>query len=215
MATDDVMEFARVLCEAAVIVLIALEPVKNTYLNNFVKRLLPAFILEELLIFLGAVVTYMNLYTDHRIIIWRISEVIRIFISLSLCYPMSLFIGESGKKVQRLFIFVCCLMIVGTTSDLVLYHGSRSGVNYIALLLIFLFTLYQYRQLRQQIEGEIPRLNSLIILEVALIILNILLIILFFTGGPKLKFFIAFKIALNFIQLQKFYTMILVMTYFN
>ena len=209
------MEFARIASEAVVVTLIALEPVKNAYLNNFVKRLIPAFILEVLLIAVAEYIKYMELYAEYRILTWRTFEIIRIFISLSLCYPMSLFIGETGQKVQRLFMIVCGLMVIGTTSDLLGYRERHSGMNYVSFLLIFLYTLYQYNQLRQRTEGEIPRLKSLIFIETILIILDVILILLFLGGARQIKFFTATKNAMEFIQLQKFYMMILVMTYFN
>ncbi len=197
------------------IILIVLEPVKNSYLKNFVKRLLAAFVLEELVIITEAFFIYMSILDEWTAIIWRTYEIIRIFISLSLCYAISLFIGGSVQKIQRLFFIVCGLMIVGAISDHLRYNNGHSGMNYIAFLIIFSFTFYQYTQLRQQTEGEIPRLTSLMILEFVLIVLNVMLIILFFHGGYQQKFSSTVKITIGILQYQKLYMMIMVMTYFE
>ncbi len=99
VSSRDEMGFARIIYEAMMIVLIALEPVKNSYLKKLVKRLVVVFILGEFMIFAKVFVTYMDISDEWTPIIWRIYEIIRVFISLSLCYPISLFIGENGQKL--------------------------------------------------------------------------------------------------------------------
>lgn len=100
---DDAMDFARIICETMIIVLIAVEPVKNVYLKVFVQRLLAAFVIEEIVMIIEAYLSYTKGSTFWTRDLWRLYEVIRIFISLSLCYPMSLFIGESGQKSTTTF----------------------------------------------------------------------------------------------------------------
>lgn len=211
----DEMGLARIICEAMVIILIAMEPVKNPYLQKFVRTLLAAFILEESVIIAEVFVVHIGLFDEWTAIIWRIYEIIRIYISLSLCYPISLFIGENGQKLQRVFFVVCCLVVTGTISDYLRYNDGHSGMNYIAFTLIFLFTLYQYTQLRRQTQGEIPRLKTLMILESTLLVLNIILVLLFFYGGYQQTFLSALKIAIGILQYHKLYMMILVLTYFD
>ena len=209
--TDDAMQFARMTCEASIVVLIVSESVKNTYL----KHLIPVLILEQLLIFLGTVLNYMDVFTEHQFIILRISEIIRIVISLSLCYPISVFLKDVEPKAKSASIYVGCLMIIGITSDLLQYNYIRPGVNYVAFLVISVFTFHQYNQIRRRIEDESSRLTSLIILEVILIILNLLLILLFFKDTGEIKVFVTIEIVMRFIQLHKFYTMILIITQLN
>jgi hypothetical protein len=215
VSSRDEMGFARIIYETMMIVLIALEPVKNSYLKKLVKRLLVVFILGEFMIFAKVFVTYMDISDEWTPIIWRIYEIIRVFISLSLCYPISLFIGENGQKLQRLFFIVCCLVASGAISDHLHYNNGHSGLNHVASMLIFLFTFYQYTQLRRETIGEIPRLKSLMVLELILIILDGILIVLYFNGGNQPKFLSGMKIALGILQYQKFYMMILVMTHFD
>lgn len=99
VSSRDEMGFARIIYETMMIVLIALEPVKNSYLKKLVKRLLVVFILGEFVILVQIFVVYMDILDEWTPIIWRIYEIIRVFISLSLCYPISLFIGENGQKL--------------------------------------------------------------------------------------------------------------------
>ena len=153
---ENILGFARIICELMTIILIAAEPVKNAYLKIFVRRLLAAFVIEELVIIIQVFLSYTNESNVWTKDIWRVYEIIRIFISLSLCYPMSLFIGEGGQKVQRLFLVVCSLMIVGIILNHLKYNDGHSGVDHIAFLIIFVFTFYQYNQLRRRTEGEIP-----------------------------------------------------------
>ena len=214
-ASDDTFEFARLTCETVIVILIAFEPVKNSFLQSFIARLLQLFILEELVIFAGVFINYLNIYTEWLLVISRLAEIIRIMITLSFCYPISVFIGETLEKFQSVFVYICCLMIIGTMSDLLHFNDSCSGVNYIALLIIFAFTLYQYNQLRQRKEGEIPRLDTLILLELILIALDTSLILIFFNAGWEQKFLPSIKLAMEFVQLLKFYLMISVMAYFD
>jgi hypothetical protein len=211
----DEIGFARIILETILIILIALEPVKNFYLKKFVKHLLTVFILEEFVIIAEVYVIYMNIQGEWAAIIWRIYEIIRIFISLSLCYPISLFIGENGQKIQRLFFIVSCLVAIGAISDHLHYNNGQSGMNFIAFILIFLFTFHQYTQLHRQTQGEIPRLKSLMVVEFTLILLNGILIVLFFSGAYQQKFLLAIRITIGVLQYQKIYMMILVMTYFD
>ncbi|UJR11867.1 hypothetical protein I4U23_016046 [Adineta vaga] len=209
------MVFTRIICEAVVIGLIALEPIKNSYLKLFIQRLLAAFILDELVIITEGYILYTNMYDEWKAIVWRTHEVIRVFISLSLCYPMSLFIGENGQKLQRLFFVISSLVFIGGIFDHLHYRNGHSGMNHIAFMLIFLFTFYQYIQLRKQTRGQVPRLNSLMLIELVLMILNGLLIILFFSSGYEQKFLSTIKIATTILQYHKFYMIISVMTYFE
>jgi hypothetical protein len=80
---------------------------------------------------------------------------------------------------------------------------------------IFLFTSYQYIQLQRQTDGEIPRLKSLTALELTLILLNGLLIILFFTSGYQPKLMSSIKITIGILQFHKLYMMISVLSYFK
>jgi hypothetical protein len=212
---DDEMVFARIVCEAMIIILIDLEPVKNPYLKTFVRRLITAFILEELVLITYAFVINTSTLQEWRTFTWRTYEVIRIFISLSLCYPMSLFTGENGQKVQRLFFVVFSLMAIGGILEHMQYNHGHSGMNHIAFMLIFSFTFYQYIQLRRQTEGDIPRLKSLMIIEFLLIILDSLLLILFISGQYQLRFVSSLKIAMSILQYHKFYMIISVMSYFE
>ncbi len=212
---NDEIVFARIVCEAMIIVLIALEPIKNPYLKTFVKRLITAFILEGLVLITYAFVINTSTLQEWKTFTWRTYEVIRIFISLSLCYPMSLFTGENGQKVQRLFFVVFSLMAIGGILEHMQYNHGHSGMNHIAFMLIFSFTFYQYIQLRQQTEGDIPRLKSLMILEFVLIVLDGLLLILSISDQYQLRFVSALKIAMSFLQYHKFYMIISVMSYFE
>jgi hypothetical protein len=211
----DELGFARIICEAMMIVLIALEPVKNAYLKRFVKYLIAAFILEELVIIADVFLIYMNIINEWTIFIWRTYGIIRLFISMSLCYPMTLFIGQNLRKLQRLLIAVCCLIIYGVISESLGNNNGHSGIYFIAFLLIFIFTFYQYTQLRRRTGKEIPRLKSLMTLELTLIILNSILIVLFFNNGFEQNFLPAIKITIDILQYHKFYMIISVMTYFE
>jgi hypothetical protein len=211
----DELGFARIICEAMIIVLIALEPVKNLYLKKFVRHLLIAFVLEELVIIIEVFVIYMNILNEWTIFIWRTHGIIRLFISLSLCYPITLFIRENRRKLQCLLIVISCLIIQGIISEYLGYNNGHSGVYFIAFLLIFIFTFYQYTRLHRQTEGEIPRLKSLMALELILIILNSILIVLFFNAKHQENFLSAIKIAIDILQYHKFYMIISVMTYFE
>jgi hypothetical protein len=126
-----------------------------------------------------------------------------------------LFIGENGQKLQPLFFIVCSLVATGGILDHFRYNDGQSGMNYIAFILIFLFTFSQYNQLRRQTQGEIPRLKSLMILEFVLIVLNGTLIILFFRDGYQNKTLTIIKTTIGILQYHKLYMMIMVMTYFE
>ncbi|CAF1425999.1 unnamed protein product [Adineta ricciae] len=193
VSCNNEMLVARIICEAMMIGLIALEPVKNPYLKVFVQRLLAVFILDELVIMTEGYILYTDTYAEWKAVFWRTHEIIRVFISLSLCYPMSLFIGENGQK----------------------YRNGHSGMNHIAFMLIFLFTFYQYVQLRRQTRGEVPRLKSLMAIESMLIILNLILIALFLARGYEQKALPTIKITMTILQYHKFYMIISVMTYFE
>jgi hypothetical protein len=177
-------------------------------LKRFVKSLLAAFILEELVIIAEVCAIYINLSDEWTAIIWRIYEIIRIFISISLCYPKSLFTGESGQKLQHLFLIVCGLVGIGAILDHLKYNNGNTGMNLIVFLLIFLFTYYQYIQLHCRTEEKTPRLKSLMAIGLTLILLNGLLVILFFTGICQPKVMSAIRITIGILQYHKLYMMI-------
>jgi len=215
----DTLGLARVILETVIIIIIALEPVKNAYLKTFVKSLLVAFLFEECLIIAEAtVVIYMGKEGEAALLIWRIYEITRIFISLSLCYPMSLFIGEDTTKsrLQGLFFAIASLVIVGGISDHLRYNNGHSGLNLVAFMLIFCFTFRQYMLLRNHSEHDVPRLNSLMVIEGCLIGLNALVIVFFYSGisNEYSYFYQAIKLAIAILQYHKIYMMISVMTYF-
>ncbi|CAF0925943.1 unnamed protein product [Adineta ricciae] len=215
VSCNNEMLVARIICEAMMIGLIALEPVKNPYLKVFVQRLLAVFILDELVIMTEGYILYTDTYAEWKAVFWRTHEIIRVFISLSLCYPMSLFIGENGQKVQRFFVVISGLVLIGGFFDHLQYRNGHSGMNHIAFMLIFLFTFYQYVQLRRQTRGEVPRLKSLMAIESMLIILNLILIALFLARGYEQKALPTIKITMTILQYHKFYMIISVMTYFE
>jgi hypothetical protein len=194
--------------EAMIIIFIALESLQNSYLKKFVKSLLTIFILEELVIIAEVCAIYINLSDEWTAIIWRIYEIIRIFISISLCYPKSLFTGESEQKLQHLFLIVCGLVGIGAILDHLKYNNGNTGMNLIVFLLIFLFTYYQYIQLHCRIEEKTPRLKSLMAIALTLILLTGLLVILFFTGICQSKVMSAIRIIIWILQYHKLYMMI-------
>ena len=212
---DDVLKFPRIVCGTVIITLIISQPVKNRFINRFVQRLIPVFILEQSLILIETFSTYMDLYTEYQFLIWRLCRIIRIVISLSLCYPLSLCLRDNQQKFRSVSVYVCCLMFIGTIFDLLQVNDGRSGVNYIALTVISLFTLYQYRQLRRRSGAENSQLNNLIFLEGIMMIFQISSIVLLFEDGYQMEFFIAIKITIELLQLQKFYAMILMMIQLN
>lgn len=128
---------------------------------------------------------------------------------------MSLFIGENGVKLVHFFGVVISLVVIGGISDYLHYNEGNTGLNFIAFMLIFLFTYYQITTLRRQTQGEVPRLNSLMILELVLIVLNGLLLALFYSKGYRHPLLAVIKISMGFLQCHKIYLIISVMTYFE
>lgn len=213
--TYNVMQVARITCEIIFIVLIISKSMKNTYLNNYLQHLIPVFIFEQLLSFSGTILSEMNVNIEHPSILLRISEIIRIVISLSLSYPICVFIKDAELKTKKISMYIAGLTIIGILADVLEYKTMRPGVNYLAFLLISIFTLYQYEQLRRRIDEEISRVKNLMTTETILIILNILLVLLFFKNTEEIQLFVTIEIVIRFIQLQKFYTMIVMITQFN
>jgi hypothetical protein len=85
--------------------------------------------------------------------------------------------------------------------------GKPSGFNNIAFVLIFMFTLQQYRKLQCLMDTEsgnkIKGLNVLVAIELALIFLNFLLIVLFFGGSTH--FLQPLRLSLTLVQYFKIY----------
>jgi len=90
-------------------------------------------------------------------------------------------------KLHIIFLLISILIIAGAIVDSTKSNpGIPSAYNNIAFMLIFLFTLYQYFQLKSHIcmkdETDIKGLKSLMTIEVILVLLNVLLIGLYFNG---------------------------------
>jgi hypothetical protein len=102
---NDAMNFARLIIETIIIILIALEPVKNVYLQKFVKCLLAAFIFGQLVLITKGTFIYFNTGDEWIMVAWRIYEIIRIFISLSMCYQY-LYIWNKVNKNYNDFSFL-------------------------------------------------------------------------------------------------------------
>lgn len=213
---DDTLQFPRIICGAVIIALIITEPVNNPCFKQVFQWIIPALVFERLLIFVEILVNYWDMSSDYQLIIWKFSQIIRIVISLSLCYPLSLCIRDNQQKFRSVSIYICCLMIIGTMFDLFQVNDGRSGVNYIAPLMISVFTLYQYQQLRRRPNEQSPsQLNNLIFLELIMMIFYISSMILLFLTGYQMEFFRIIQITVELFQLQKFYAMIMMIIQLN
>ena len=120
---------------------------------------------------------------------------------------MFLFIGENGVTLVHLFFVVIGLVVIGGISDHLHYNEGSSGLNFIAFMLIFLFTYYQITALRRQNQGEVPRLNRLMILWNCFS--------LFYSKGYRHPLLTAIRITIGFLQYHNIHLIISVMTYFE
>jgi hypothetical protein len=204
------VNIAQVILEVVIIIAIMLEKVQNSYMRRFMSIFLAALWFETLLIGSYAYILHGMVHTRLAIFIWDLYKLVRLFVSLSLCYPIIVFTNKQ-IKLHISFLLLSCIIIGGAIINWTKSSSPEklSGYNNIAFMFIFLFTLYQYYQLKSRMhddEGSIKGLKSLIAIEMILILLNGLLLILFFSGTNYLLQ--SLRLSITLVQYLKIYMII-------
>jgi hypothetical protein len=208
-STADV-NIAQVIFEMVIIIAIMLEQVQNSYMRRFISILLLALGFEAFLIGSYVYILYGMVDVRLAIIIWKLYKLVRLFINLSLCYPIMVLTNKQ-IKLHIIFLLISILIITGAIVDSTKSNpGTPSAYDNIAFMLIFLFSLYQYFQLKSHIyikdETDIKGLKSLMTIEVILVLLNGLLIGLYFNGTHhSLQ---SLRLSLTLIQYLKIYMLL-------
>lgn len=178
-------------------------------MRRFINVLLVALCFEVFLIALYAYILHGVVHVRLAIFIWDLYKIVRLFISLSLCYPILVF-THKPIRLHLIFLLLSSLIVGGGIVNCTKSNpGSPSGYNNFAFMCIFLFTLYQYYQLKSHIHYDtnnldvMKGLNSLIAIEIMLIILNGLLLILFFGGTDS--FLQSLRLSITLVQYLKIY----------
>jgi hypothetical protein len=187
-STIDV-NIAQVILEVVIIIAIMLEKVQNFSMRRFMNILLAALWFETFLISSYAYILHGMVHIRLAIFVWELYKLVRLLVSLSLCSPMIVF-TKKQIKLHIIFLLLSSIIIGGAIVNWTKSSPEKlSGYNNIAFMLIFLFTLYQYHQLKSHMhddEGDIKGLKSLMAIEMILILLNGLLLILFFSSTNHL-----------------------------
>ena len=201
------VNIARILLQIVIIVCIYLQPAQHAFMRRFIQGILVVFALETFVL-MGYVYT-LDILGDLRvaIIVWEVHKFIRLFVSLALCYPILVCVN-SGTKLNRMLIVLGCIILSGTIVAYVKNDsGAPSPYNNIAFLVIFIFTLKQYRRLKTHFSRinsvEMNILNVLIVLETFFIVLDGFFILCFFQGVTS--FLQCLRLAMTLIQLLKIY----------
>lgn len=203
-STVDV-NIAQVIMELVIILVAMLEPIESAFMRRYLRVLFGTLFIETALIAGYAYMRHAMLDAVQAMVLWEAYKLVRLFVSLALCYPITILINHT-VKLHAVFFALASIIIVGTALNYAKStSGSPTGFNNIAFMLIFIFTLQQYWKLKQHIEvvhGDVIRsLNSLVAIEIVLISLNILLVVLFFSGTTHLLQ--SLRLSLTLVQYLK------------
>ena len=201
---------AQVILEAVIIICISIQPVQSSYMRRFVNSLVEALIVETLLMASYAYALDSILETHIALIAWKVYKLVHLFVSLSLCYPIMVFLNQK-IKFHLIFLFLASIIAGGGIVDFMRSERETpSGFNDFAFMLIFIFTFQQYRKLKHHLntEGgnEVKGLNVLMAIEMALIFLNFLLIILFIGGSTH--FLQPLRLSIILVQYFRIYLIV-------
>ena len=201
---------AQVILESTIITALLLQPAKSAYMSRFVHMLIITLCIETSLMGFYAYVLHSLENDGLAIVIWELYKLVRLFLSLSLCYPMLVVLNHK-VKLHCVFLLIASIIIGGGIINyMVSEAGKSTGFNNIAFMFIFAFTLQQYMKMKSRLpdadDSEIEGLNSLIAIEVSLVTLNGLLILLFFGGSTS--FLQSLRLSITMIQYFKIYLLI-------
>jgi len=201
MVSADNVNVSRVILGLSMMYLLSLTSV-NSHLKRFTRSFIFAFSISEFVFFVYTVVHFTRGGETEQLILWRTYEIIRLFMNLSLCYPIFLALGKDAKQLQSVFIFVVVSILISVLYDF-FSPWEHSGINHVAFLLVFFYTHKQYRELNASIEGSISNLRVLVALEEILIALTAIYVLTYFSfvrfNGQS------FRLCVSILQYFKFF----------
>jgi hypothetical protein len=186
-----------------------LEKVRNAYMRRLMSILFAALCFQTFLIGSYTCILHGTTHVHLATFMWKLYKLVHLFVNLSLCYPIIVFTNKP-IKLHLIFLLFSNIISGGTIQDCAKSSpGSPSGYNDIDFMFIFSFTLYENYQLKSHMyhdsddQGYIKGLKSLIDVEMALIFLNSLPLILFFSGTNDLLQ--SLRLSITLVQYLKIY----------